>query len=394
MKVPIRYLITLMIVVSSCQKTYTISTEVTPTGSGSIEISPAKPEYEDGEIVTLTATPNQYWEFQNWQGDGDGNGNSIQMTINSNKKVVGVFVKRDYNLKITITGEGTVEEKVIANPSGREHPSGTIIELTAKAKENYYFTGWEGDLTGIENPKRITIDKEKNITANFKILNFLFLYPPGTNSCLQYGTAIIEVINPKTGKTWMDRNLDASSSGTGISQTSAGGLAGPTPSYYSGYGGLYQWGRFPDAHQCRSTTFNSFQNPPSQSDRPDHGGWIPGFGTYDDWRSPRNDNLWQGVNGINNPCPAGYRLPTEAEWNAERLTWTANNAGGAFLSPLRLPKAGRQNVRNFTEMGKTGAYWSSTISGRYSIALIFDETLAGTYQNTRARGNSVRCIKN
>jgi len=382
----------LVLLLSSCQEeTFTVSTEVTPPGSGSIQIESFKPEYENGETVTLTATPNQYWEFQNWQGDVNGTGNSIQMTINSNKKVVGVFVKRNYNLKITITGEGTVEEKIIANPSGREFPSGTIIELTAKPKENYYFAGWERDLTGIENPKRITIDKEKNVTANFKILNFLFLYPSGTTSCIQYGTRIIEVINPKTGKTWMDRNLEASSAAPGISQS---GLLGSSPSYNTSYGGFYQWGRFPDGHQCRSTLFNSFQNSPSQSDRPDHGGWIPGFGTYDDWRNPRNDNLWQGVNGINNPCPIGFRLPTEAEWNAERLSWTANNAGGAFSSPLKLPKAGFQNVRNLVEMDKKGAYWSSTVSGRYSRALIFDELLAGTYERGRAQGNSVRCIKN
>jgi uncharacterized protein (TIGR02145 family) len=33
-----------------------------------------------------------------------------------------------------------------------------------------------------------------------------------------------------------------------------------------------------------------------------------------DWRVPQNDNLWQGVDGTNNPCPEGWRIPTQTEW--------------------------------------------------------------------------------
>jgi hypothetical protein len=82
--------------------------------------------------------------------------------------VVGVFVKRDYPLNIKIEGEGTVEEKIVPNPSGREYPHGTTVELTPKPKEGWEFESWSGDLTGNENPKRITVDKQKNVTAKFK----------------------------------------------------------------------------------------------------------------------------------------------------------------------------------------------------------------------------------
>ncbi len=56
-----------------------------------------------------------------------------------------------------------------------------------------------------------------------------------------------------------------------------------------------------------------------------------------DWRSPQNDNLWQGVNGINNPCPSGYRLPTEAELEAERLSWSQIHQLVLLPHPLNCP---------------------------------------------------------
>jgi hypothetical protein len=122
----------------------------------------------------------------------------------------------------------------------------------------------------------------------------------------------------------MDRNLGASRAATSSTDAEA-------------YGDLYQWGRAADGHQKRTSGTTSTL---SNSDTPGHGNFILAPNSPYDWRSPQNNNLWQGVNGTNNPCPAGYRLPTEAELNAERLSWSSNNAAGAFASPLKLPVAG------------------------------------------------------
>lgn len=165
--------IVFLVFIVSCETeepipTYTLSTTVSPTEGGKIIVSPQTPNYKEGEVVTLTPEPNEHWVFKQWEGDGTGSLTPLQLTMNSNKSVVGVFVKRDYPLTITIEGEGTVEEKIVPNPGGREYPHGTTVELTPKPKEGWVFDSWGGDLSGADSPKTIKVDKVKSVTVKFK----------------------------------------------------------------------------------------------------------------------------------------------------------------------------------------------------------------------------------
>jgi uncharacterized protein (TIGR02145 family) len=168
MKAPIYYIFSLLVIVSSCQKTYTISTEVNTTGSGIIEISPLKPEYENGETVTITAIPSENWTFKNWEGDNSGTSNPLQLKINSNKSITAVFTKKPISVNITIIGEGTVVEKIISSPSGREYPHGSIIELTATPKAGWIFSDYVIDGKSIgEKITKIEVLKQSTIFARF-----------------------------------------------------------------------------------------------------------------------------------------------------------------------------------------------------------------------------------
>jgi uncharacterized protein (TIGR02145 family) len=187
------------------------------------------------------------------------------------------------------------------------------------------------------------------------------------------------VTNPITGKTWMDRNLGA----TGVAQSSTDAEA---------YGDLYQWGRLTDGHEKRTSGLSSNQ---SSSDVPGHGNFIVVQSSPQDWRSPQNNNLWQGVSGTNIPCPGGYRLPTDGEWESERQSWISNNAVGAFSSPLKLSMAGSRpgSSGSLSGVGTIGNYWSSTVDGTHSRFLNFGSNNAVIYTLSRANGLSVRCIK-
>jgi uncharacterized protein (TIGR02145 family) len=195
--------------------------------------------------------------------------------------------------------------------------------------------------------------------------------------------------NPTTGQIWMDRNLD----GTQVATIG---------NDFRAYGSLFQWGRAADGHQLitwasasAGSAVNGTTSILSDDDTPDDAKFILSS-SLNDWRSPQNNNLWQGVNGISNPCPSGYRLPTDSEWNVERLSWESQNAAGAFASSLKLTTPGyrRFNTGVLELIGVNGYYWTSTVSGNLSRYMGISSASVGIFNHHRAFGFSVRCIKN
>ena len=186
------------------------------------------------------------------------------------------------------------------------------------------------------------------------------------------------VFNPNTGKIWMDRNLGASQVATSSTDVAS-------------YGDLYQWGRGADGHQIR-TPLSTPTTGQSSSSSPGANFLIGSLNWYN---GTNPDNLWQGVSGVNNPCPIGYRIPTEAEWNAESLSWSTKNSAGAFASPLKLPMAGYRDYSDGSlgNVGTDGVYWSSTVSSANARSLNFFSSVAFMNTDARAFGFSVRCIK-
>jgi hypothetical protein len=214
-------------------------------------------------------------------------------------------------------------------------------------------------------------------------------YPPGVVHCKpQNRTAVVEVTSPVTGKKWMDRNLGAERVPTTITDA-------------IGFGDLYQWGRRADGHQCR---LSGTVSGPTSSNQPANDDFIvvPTNNADDDWRSPQNNALWQGLGGINNPCPEGFRIPTINEFLAENIVTGA----GAFSSFLKLPYAGWRDqlgvISDESLAGTTsvpyGFAWTSTVStgndNNDAQAFAYYSTRAFQNPYARARGYSVRCIKN
>jgi hypothetical protein len=273
-------------------------------------------------IYNTTANCLQWWNGTVWfDGCGSSAPNGLIMTLNcsaatNNGTLTAGVAASGVSFVVPYTGGsgGTHSGQVVASTG--------VTGLTATLAAGAFANG-NGNLTftisGTPSAAG-TASFALNIGGQSCVLSRSVTsggsYPAGSVFCASGPAAVVDVTNPATGKTWMDRNLGASQVATFPLDTSA-------------YGDLYQWGRGSDGHQCRNSPTTSTL---SSTDQPGHGSFI--F-SPSDWRSPQNGNLWQGLSGINNPCPSGYRLPTEAELNSERLSWISNNAAGAFASPLK-----------------------------------------------------------
>jgi|GEM_PF-1095312 len=143
-------------------QTYKLS--ITINGSGSVTKNPDESEYTSGTTVELTAIPSSGWQFDQWNGDLSGTDNPKLILMDSDKNVTANFLKIN-TLEVSIVGLGTVRK----NPDLDGYVQGTTVELSALPAGRWQFNHWEGNLSGIENPKSILMDDDKNVTAYFTI---------------------------------------------------------------------------------------------------------------------------------------------------------------------------------------------------------------------------------
>ena len=145
------------------------------------------------------------------------------------------------------------------------------------------------------------------------------------------------------------------------------------------YGRWYQWGRKDSVH-----TFRCYQNPSEAPSRfayrdpisdlaNDHGKFIYGFDAIPhNWFTPHTDKspFWGNGGGANeqanttyingqnseNPCPKGWRVPTQHEW---ALLWVENG------DPTAIVEYSPSSTVNNTS---SGLYWVEVVNGYASSA--------------------------
>ena len=200
------------------------------------------------------------------------------------------------------------------------------------------------------------------------------------------------------GKIWLNNNLGANYANTTNAAFNPAAQASSSTDA-NAYGSLFQWGRYADGHELITWSSGSAGAAVNVASLGTSSSTTPGnsfrYGSTNWYTGSNPDNLWQGISGTNNPCPIGYRLPTETELNNQRASWGSPNSAGAFTSPLKLPMAGYHDLSDglLNLVGTGGLYWSNTVSYTFARGFYFDSSNAGMYSNDRAYGRSVRCIK-
>ena len=168
-------LLSIFAIVLSCSSDET-STSVTPlpapivkytitlsAGEGGT-VSTTGGEYESGQTVSVTATPQGEYLFTSWS---DGITDATRtITVSSNSSLTANFERRKYPLTINFEGEGEVIEEIVNAGRTTEYNSGTTVKLTAQAAAEWVFVGWTGDIESTEESVQIVIGEPKEDTSS------------------------------------------------------------------------------------------------------------------------------------------------------------------------------------------------------------------------------------
>ncbi|SDM12372.1 Listeria/Bacterioides repeat-containing protein [Daejeonella rubra] len=142
--------------------TYTLTVNAV---NGTVAKVADQPRYNHGSTVVLTATPAAGYVFSSWSGDATSTANPLTVSMTSNKVITANFTAIPVDAFILTVN--AVNGSVTKTPNQATYTNGSTVVLTATAAAGYTFSSWSGDATGSVSPLTVTMNSNKNITANF-----------------------------------------------------------------------------------------------------------------------------------------------------------------------------------------------------------------------------------
>lgn len=162
--------------------TYTLSVTSAVSGAGKVSTTPAGAEFDEGTLITASATENFGYHFQGWAdeaGEIVSTDKTYSFEISENTSLTAQYTKANvYALNLT-RSEGVAENLVLYQPVGNYvdgihyYEEGTDVVLTAVNNRIMTFTGWDGDATGTSQTCEVKMTGEKNVTANFSATDYI-----------------------------------------------------------------------------------------------------------------------------------------------------------------------------------------------------------------------------
>ena len=292
------------------QGSYTLTIAATP--GGSVDPSIGKHPYNEERSVTVTASAHNGYTFTRWSGASTSTSATIYVTMDANKTLTANFQQRSvtpttYTLTIAATSGGSVSPSVGAHT----YDAGTSVTVMATAETGYTFTGWSDASSSTDTSVTIMMDGHKTLTANFQ--QDVTLPPTITTFVDNRDGTTYRKVTIGT-QTWMAENLNYD-----VLETASDVCYDNNTDNCAKYGRLYNWSTAMAGGSSSST------NP-------------------------------SGVLGV---CPAGWHLPSDAEW-----TVLTDYVGGAWTAGPKL-----KSTSGWISAGnETDQYGFSALPGGYGYS--------------------------
>lgn len=152
---------------------YSLSAIVNPLSGGNVAATPpagADGKYLAGTPVTLTAQSAPCYSFLNWLGDATGSNASTQVTVDHDTSVTATFLQQRFSVEVLPSPLDGGNITVNPPPDGDGlYVCGTAVTLAANPASNFFFNAWTGDATGDTSPLQLSVNGNRNVTANFGI---------------------------------------------------------------------------------------------------------------------------------------------------------------------------------------------------------------------------------
>ena len=149
--------------------TYTLSASVT---GGHGTVSPVSGTYNQGTVVSLTATPDSNYRVKGWHGTNSdastATTNSVTMNTNCTVTVEFEMISgQTYTLHASVlNGHGAI---TISPLSSGPYLQGTVVNLSATPEEGYIVKAWAGtdNDTSTANSNTVTMNADSTVTVEF-----------------------------------------------------------------------------------------------------------------------------------------------------------------------------------------------------------------------------------
>jgi len=217
----------------------------------------------------------------------------------------------------------------------------------------------------------------------------------GSTGCVVFTYRGQQVVYPtvraKDGKIWLQKNLGATQVATATTDAAS-------------FGDLFQWGRWDDGHQLRTSTWSATAPSPNNPSAIASGSasfyrtWWSGGTTADSWTNTTPD----ATHG-KDPCAAigsGWHMPASTEWASVFTSEAINGLPAALSSNLKMAASGFRDGGSSGSVsnndGSRADYWTATVASGaqiYQVHINNVGTVSSTSATSRYQGHAVRCLK-